>query len=214
MNRLRKGEGLNPLNHKRVYRLMKRHNLLLAKHTAQRPSRPHDGKVVTLHSNTRWCSDGYEFRCWNGDILRGAFLIDTADREIMAHVATVNAGINGSDVRDMLLVAVERRFGTHQAPHRIEVLTDNGSPYRAKLTKQFVTQLGMASCFTPVASPESNVVAEAFVKTLKRDYVNVSPLPDGKTVLGCINGWIEDYNENHPHSGLKMRSPREHTRAL
>ncbi|WP_143542859.1 integrase core domain-containing protein, partial [Cereibacter azotoformans] len=21
--------------------------------------------------------------------------------------------------------------------------------------------------------------------------------------------WIEDYNENHPHSGLKMRSPRE-----
>jgi acetyl esterase/lipase len=24
-----------------------------------------------------------------------------------------------------------------------------------------------------------------------------------------IGGWIEDYNDNHPHSGLKMRSPRE-----
>nr|WP_281353206.1 integrase core domain-containing protein [Paracoccus litorisediminis] len=25
----------------------------------------------------------------------------------------------------------------------------------------------------------------------------------------AIGSWIEDYNDNHPHSGLKMRSPRE-----
>ncbi|NDA91436.1 MAG: hypothetical protein EBY20_11180, partial [Alphaproteobacteria bacterium] len=28
-------------------------------------------------------------------------------------------------------------------------------------------------------------------------------------VLKIIAEWFEDYNENHPHSGLKMRSPRE-----
>ena len=60
-----------------------------------------------------------------------------------------------------------------------------------------------------VKSPESNGIAEAFVKTLKRDYVHVTPLPDAVTVLRLIAGWIEDYNDNHPHSGLKMRSPRE-----
>lgn len=32
-------------------------------------------------------------------------------------------------------------------------------------------------------------------------------------VLGKLAGWFEDYNENHPHSGLKMRSPREFIRA-
>lgn len=53
------------------------------------------------------------------------------------------------------------------------------------------------------------LLSEAFVNTLKRDYVRVTPLPDAKTVLALIAGWIEDYNENHPHSGLKMRSPRE-----
>ena len=52
-------------------------------------------------------------------------------------------------------------------------------------------------------------MSEAFVKTLKRDYVHVTPLPDAQTVLGLIGIWIEDYNDNHPHSGLKMRSPRE-----
>jgi len=41
------------------------------------------------------------------------------------------------------------------------------------------------------------------------DCAQVTPLPDAHTVLGLIGAWIEDYNENHPHSGLKMRSPRE-----
>jgi transposase InsO family protein len=60
-----------------------------------------------------------------------------------------------------------------------------------------------------VKSPESNGISEAFVNTLKRDYVRVTPLPDAEAVLDLVGGWIEDHNENHPHSGLKMRSPRE-----
>ena len=27
-------------------------------------------------------SDGFEFNCWNGDVVRGAFIIDAHDREI------------------------------------------------------------------------------------------------------------------------------------
>jgi len=58
-------------------------------------------------------------------------------------------------------------------------------------------------------APGTNGMSEPFVKTFKRDYVRVNPLPDAQTVLRQIDGWFEDYNENHPHSGLKMRSPRE-----
>jgi putative transposase len=69
------------------------------------------------------------------------------------------------------------------------------------------------SCFTQVQSPESNGIAEAFVETFKRDYVRVNPLPDAITVLQQIAGWFDGYNENHPHSGLGMRSPKEFIRA-
>jgi putative transposase len=68
-------------------------------------------------------------------------------------------------------------------------------------------------CFTPVRSPESNGVSEAFVKTLKRDYARIQPRPDAMTVLQQLPNWIEDYNENHPNSGLRMRSPREFIRS-
>ena len=33
------------------------------------------------------------------------------------------------------------------------------------------------------------------MKPLKRDPVNVTPLPDTATVLGSIAGWFEDYTE-------------------
>ncbi len=52
-------------------------------------------------------------------------------------------------------------------------------------------------------------VIQHLQKTLKRDYVQVTPLPNAQTVLELIGSCIEDYNTNHPHSGLKMRSPRE-----
>jgi hypothetical protein len=35
----------------------------------------------------------------------------------------------------------------------------------------------------PIRSPQSNGISEAFVKTLKRDYVQVTPLSDAQTVL-------------------------------
>jgi putative transposase len=161
-----------------------------------------------MRSNLRWCSDGFEFTCWNGDVVRGAFIIDAHDREVIAWRAVVNAGISGS-VRDLMLEAVERRFATCHAPSLIEMLSDNGPPYIAKQTQIFARQLGLKPCFTPVQSPQSNGISEAFVKTLKRDYVQVTPLPDAQTALGLIGSWIEDYNDGHPHSGLKRRSPRE-----
>jgi putative transposase len=213
LNRELRAEGLLPANHKRVYRVMKSNSLLLERSGLPRPERAHDGKVVMLRSNLRWCSDGLEFACWNGDVIRAAFLIDAHDREVIAWCAVAGAGISGSDVRDMLLEAVEHRFGAHRAPEVIEVLSDNGSAYTAKETRIFARQLGLKPCFTPVGSPQSNGISEAFVKTLKRDYVRVTPLPNAETVLKLIGAWIEDYNDNHPHSGLKWRSPREFIRA-
>jgi transposase InsO family protein len=63
---------------------------------------------------------------------------------------------------------VESRFGPDGKPLKpIEWLTDNGSLYTAAETRSFSKQLGLK----PVTSPQSNGMAESFVKTLKRDYV-------------------------------------------
>jgi putative transposase len=213
LNRELAHQGHPLVNRQRVHRIMQRHALVLECYTGRREGRVHDGKVMVMRSNLRWCSDALEFTCWNGEIVRMAFIIDAFDREIIAWTAVSGAGISGSDGRDMMLEAIERRFGSLRAPHPIEHLSDNGSPYTAKDTRDFTTALNLVSCFTPVRSPESNGMSEAFVKTLKRDYVRVNPLPDASAALRQIAGWITDYNEVHPHSALRMRSPREFIRA-
>ena len=188
---------------------MQQASLTLQPHTGRRPIRAHEGTVVAPASNQRWASDGFEIPCWNGEVVRVAFAIDTHDREVMAWVATIGAGISGEMVRDMMLECAERRFDAVRAPEPVQWLADNGSAYTAAETVDFATALNLVACFTPVRRPESNGVCEAFVKTFKRDYVRVNPRPNAISVLQQLPDWFEDYNAVHPHSGLRMLSPRE-----
>ena len=201
------------VNHKQIYRIMRINNLLLPKYTG-RPHRLHTGTVVTLTSNMRWCSDGFEILCFNGDRLRIAFSMDCSDREIMSYVATTK-GITSEMVKDLVAESIEYRFGNvDRLPHSIQWLTDNGSAYTAHETVNFIRMMGLEVCTTPYYSPESNGMAESFIKTFKRDYVQLNDILDAKTVMNKLPLWFEDYNEYHHHKGLKMKSPREHRREL
>jgi putative transposase len=202
-------EGIEPVNHKRVYKLMLAAGLLLPRFTGRRPGLKHDGKVITLRSNTRWCSDSLQIRCWDGRKVETAFVMDTCDREVLASVSVVGT-LNHTHVMDMLVEAVEARFpDTLRASSPLQWLTDNGGIFTADETAATARSLGLVPCTTPAYSPESNGMSEAFVKRLKQDYVYVNELDDADVVAQTVNLWIEDYNECHPHSGLKMRSPRE-----
>ncbi len=176
--------GTDPVNVKRIYRVMRVHGLLLQR----RPRRPaitrqHNGRVAVARSNQRWCSDGFEFRCENGEPLRVTFALDCCDREAMSWVATTG-GYTGNDVRDVMLAAVEHRFGNvDAAPASIEWLSDNGSGYIAHETRAFASGIGLKPLTTPVCSPQSNGMAESFVKTMKRDYVAFMPKPDAATAV-------------------------------
>ncbi|EKD3550472.1 DDE-type integrase/transposase/recombinase, partial [Escherichia coli] len=162
-------------------------------------------------SNQRWCSDGFEFRCDNGEKLRVTFALDCCDREAL-HWAVTTGDFNSETVQDVMLGAVERRFGNELPASPVEWLTDNGSCYRANETRQFARMLGLEPKNTAMRSPESNGIAESFVKTIKRDYISIMPKPDGLTAAKNLAEAFEHYNEWHPHSALGYRSPREYLR--
>ncbi|EKB5007455.1 IS3 family transposase [Klebsiella pneumoniae] len=205
-------DGMPAINAKRVYRIMRQNALLLERKTAVPPSkRAHTGKVAVKESNQRWCSDGFEFRCDNGEKLGVTFALDCCDREAL-HWAVTTGGFDSETVQDVMLGAVERRFGNELPTSPVEWLTDNGSCYRANETRQFARMLGLEPKNTAVRSPESNGIAESFVKTIKRDYISIMPKPDGLTAAKNLAEAFEHYNEWHPHSALGYRSPREYLR--
>jgi len=200
------------VNHKKVYRLMKQEGLLLNR-APRKPTRTHDGVVVTAANNNRWCSDAFSIQCENGDAVNIVFSIDSCDREAMSYIASTS-GITAQNVRDLILESTEYRFGMPKAPKGIQWLTDNGKCFTAKDTVAFARELGFDVRTTPAYSPQSNGVAEAFVKTFKRDYVWFGDLSSAESVIKQLPFWFEDYNNNAPHKGLGMKSPREFLNSL
>jgi putative transposase len=97
-------------------------------------------------------------------------------------IVGTTGGLSGNDVRDLMVAAVEHRFGwVNRLPQPIEWLSDNGSPCVARDTRTFARDVGLLPKTTPRESPQSNGMAEAFVRTCKRDYVSVSERPDALT---------------------------------
>ena len=84
LRRQRCEQGGAAVNVKRVYRVMKAHGLLLEGHTGGGEERRHDGRVAVDRPDTRWCSDGFETGCDNGEKVRIAFTLDCCDREAVS----------------------------------------------------------------------------------------------------------------------------------
>jgi putative transposase len=88
LNRVRRRQGLRRINAKRVYRLAKGHRLLLQRYTGTPPVRVHDGVIAVERSDQRYCSDGFEIGCDNGERVRVVFSLDCCDRQAIAFAAT------------------------------------------------------------------------------------------------------------------------------
>lgn len=127
--------------------------------------------------------------------------------------AATTASHSGDIVRDVVLAAVENRFGDElHKPSEIEWLSENGelhgrrhAPVRGGHWPEAIDRTG---------SPQSNGMAERFVKTTKCNYVAFMPKPDAATTACNVAIAFEHRHEKHPHSTLKYRSPRESRRSM
>ena len=129
LNRRRRLQRQAHVNHKRVYRVMRAAGWLLARHTG-RPldTRAHEGRIAVGQSNRRWCSDGFEIGCDNAERVRVAFALDCCDREALSWLSTT-AGIDGELVRDLMVEAVETRFGQAYTGTKRNLDHPNGHPH-------------------------------------------------------------------------------------
>jgi putative transposase len=100
------------------------HGLLLQRDDERREERRHGGRVVIRPAHTRWCSDGLEITCDNGEKVRVAFALDCCDREAMGNVATTGGitaenapGLDGRHRRASLRTG-ELSARANRVPHR------------------------------------------------------------------------------------------------
>jgi putative transposase len=197
-------------NLKRIQRVMELNGWKLPRATRRRTGRAHRGLIRREVSNERWCSDVLEIACWNGELVQLGFALDCHDREALAYVAAPR-DLVGTDIQYLMQRAVAARFGVGQRPDvPIQWLSDNGSIYTALDTLCTAERLHLVPITTPAASPQSNGMSEAFVNTLRRDYIVGADLATATAVLDQIPAWLADYNAIAPHSALGFQSPHQY----
>ena len=113
INRQRKANGKPPVNGKRVLRIMQANRLTLERHTGRRPGRTHDGVVIALRSNIRWCSDHFELACRNGEY-RACVVCHRCLRSRGYGLAGHLRDIFGEMVRDLMIACVEASIRDQQ----------------------------------------------------------------------------------------------------
>lgn len=192
-----------------THRYMKEEGLLICRNRTRGSSRTHTGKIAVEQSNTRWASDITSIKCWNGQKLRFAFIMDCCDRSILAWRAGLH--LQACDIELMVQDALLLRFAEKlPAKGQLQFLHDNGPEYIEKRLQKSLKSWNIDDCHTPTYSPQSNGMCEAFNGSFKRDYVYESCLDNAQTVIGQIQNWINEYNGYAPHSALNMKTPNEY----
>ncbi len=201
-------------NLKRIQRVMDINGWKLPRASRRRTGRAHRGQIQRDVSNERWCSDVLEIACWNGEVVQLGFALDCHDREALSYVAAPR-DLRGTDIQQLMQGAVTSRFGEGERPDApIQWLSDNGSIYTALDTRITAERLHLDPITTPAASPQSNGMSEAFVNTLRRDYLAGADLSTAARVLEQIPTWLADYNAIAPHSALNYQSPQLYRRTM
>ena len=190
---------------------MEIHAWNLPRATQRRSSRAHTGRIIRAVSDQRWCSDTVEIVCTSGEYVQLGFVLDCHDREAIAYRAVVGDS-HATDVRQLVQTAVQARFGPTKPATPLQFLSDNGSIYTALQTVCTAEQLGLTPITTPAYSPQSNGMSEAFVNTLRRDYLDGADRSTAAALLEQIPAWFADYNGVAPHSALRYRPPTEYRR--
>lgn len=198
-------------NRKRIRRVMALYAWTLPPPRRTHATRGHTGEVQRPRANERWSSDAMQIACWNGEVVEVAFALDCCDRECLAWVGSARA-LTGDEIRALMADAVHARFGDGRPPQPIQWLSDHGSIYIALETVIVAERLGLVPITTPICSPESNGISEAFNHTFRRDYLAGADLGSAAAVLAQLPDMVADYNHFAPHSSLGMRSPVEYRR--
>ncbi len=207
-------------NHKRVWRVMKQHGLLLQRHAGARIVATTAGSL-SPSGNRHWCSDGFEVGCDNGERVRFTFALDCCDREAMSFIATAG-GITGEHVRDLMVAALAHRFGAvDELPNVIEWLSDNGGCYIARDTRRQPkaccgqTCLRRTIALTTAASTKVSATNRVFSASDQRRRragpvggSNQTASGEPGAVHRVVDNVIHNDSSNSPYAGCPSTSAR------
>lgn len=204
--RLHFGQGLR-VARKRVLRLMREHQLLSPHRGRQGTPAAHDGTIGTDAPNVMWGTDGAKVFTLDEGWIWTFVAVEHWNAECVGwHVAKQGTAYAALQP---LAQGVTQLYGDVGADvaRGLAVRLDHGTQY---LADHFVNQLrfwGITPSFAFVAEPETNGVAERFIRTLKEQVIYGRTYRTAAEVRAAVAAFIARYNAQWLVEKNGYRSP-------
>ena len=206
--RLQRKEGLC-VNRKRVLRVMRERGLLVRSRRLRARRKKEWGRVEAAQPNQIWQTD--MTKIWAGPTVGWAYLVSVIDcctREIVSW--NLSNRCRTEEALDAVEQAVLARLpGGSRAASGVTLTTDNGTQFTSARFIETFNRLGITRRRTAYHHPEGNSYIERFHRSLKEEEVWTAEYRSVDEARTSIGRWIEKYNHDRPHRGIRNRTPHE-----
>jgi transposase InsO family protein len=204
-------QGLN-VNHKRIYRLMKEHHLLVAPHSrlkALRGQYPYRSKPRASRLNQYWGIDMTKLMIASFGWLYLVVVLDWFTKKIIGYSLKMHS--RTEQWLEALHEAVNLQFpqGILEKREELFLISDNGSQPTSQKFMAACSVLEIKQIFTCYDNPKGNADTERVIRTLKEDLLWLREWRDPFELEQELKQWIDRYNSDYPHSSLGYRTPAQ-----
>lgn len=201
-----------PVNRKRIYRLMKEHQLLVTPHTrlkALRGKYPYRSKPRASRMNQYWGIDMTKVMIPSFGWTYLVIVLDWYTKKIIGYSLKLHCKTR--DWLEALNQAVNSQFphGILAKPEELFLISDNGSQPTSERFMAACSVLEIKQIFTSYDNPKGNADTERVIRTLKEDLLWLKEWNSPFELEADLKTWINRYNNDYPHSSLNYQTPAQ-----
>jgi putative transposase len=189
----------------KVYELMKELKVLLPASTRNKTL--FSGVKMSLNleaqrPNELWGIDMTQVWCGNDGWGYLHAVIDHYDKTLLGYHFSTSCKAIGAVMA--ISEAASRREATD-----LELRSDNGCHYGARVFRDELRRLGINHTRTMVNTPKGNAIIERFFRSLKQECAWQYQFNNFNQAKEVVESWIKEYNEQRPHQALNYATPDE-----
>ena len=154
--------------------------------------------------NDVWTWDFLESSTTTGVRLRWLNVVDEYTRQCLT--IKVGRSIKSEDAIDTLA----ELFAMYGVPKRLRC--DNGPEFISKAIKAWLSTIGVEVLYIEPGSPWQNGLCESFNGRLRDEYLQQTEIVSDADARLKARAWMDDFNEQRPHSSLGYLTPSEFAR--
>jgi len=200
------------VNRKRIRRIMKEHNLLVSLNLrlkARRGNQSNKNRPKATRANQFWGTDMAKALIPSFGWLYLAIALDWFTKKIVGY--SVSGHSRAEDWPDALSSACNSQFpsGVLSKQDELYIISDNGSQPTSKKYMQACSVMEIKQILASCNNPKGNAGTERVMRAIKEDFIWVRELSSRGEFTEAFRKWVEDCNNDYPHSSLNYLTPRQ-----